>query len=219
MLYKTDDAIKLEKVKGLKNIFVKEWLPNLKDHKILIASIPFARNIIEYTKGIKDVDYTKLSSLLHLKEDTENILLCDLIDIFVRTFPQISTCPTYTENAKVIDVIFSESEKCLTQSEGINFENKIVLSIGIRLKSEKHIRLPILKSKNKLNSPKKEQFKVIEQYFKDNLGEKSNMEILDEVNLMTPENIHLNSFMYEPILDMSDKHLIELYKRLNNFEL
>ena len=27
---------------------------------------------------------------------------------------------------------------------------------------------------------------------------------------MTPESIHLNSFMYEPILDMSDEHLKSL---------
>ena len=31
---------------------------------------------------------------------------------------------------------------------------------------------------------------------------------------MTPENIHLNSFMYEPILDMSDSHLRALYKEV-----
>jgi hypothetical protein len=31
------------------------------------------------------------------------------------------------------------------------------------------------------------------------------------VVLMTPENIHVNSFMYEPILDMSDEHLRKLY--------
>ena len=28
---------------------------------------------------------------------------------------------------------------------------------------------------------------------------------------MTPENIHINSFMYEPILDMSNHHLKTLY--------
>ena len=33
---------------------------------------------------------------------------------------------------------------------------------------------------------------------------------------MTPENIHLNSFMYEPILDMSDQHLRDLYKKAKN---
>ena len=37
---------------------------------------------------------------------------------------------------------------------------------------------------------------------------------LDEVALITPENIHLNSFMYEPIIDMSDKHLRRLYSRV-----
>jgi hypothetical protein len=29
---------------------------------------------------------------------------------------------------------------------------------------------------------------------------------------MTPENIHINSFMYEPILDMGDDELRKLYK-------
>ena len=35
---------------------------------------------------------------------------------------------------------------------------------------------------------------------------------VERVVLMTPENIHLNSFMYEPILDMSDEHLRKLYE-------
>jgi hypothetical protein len=39
---------------------------------------------------------------------------------------------------------------------------------------------------------------------------------LEQVNLMTPENIHFNSFMYEPILDMSDSHLRKLYTDLKN---
>ena len=35
--------------------------------------------------------------------------------------------------------------------------------------------------------------------------------ILERVSLMTPENIHVNSFMYEPIIDMSDDHLRKLF--------
>jgi hypothetical protein len=38
-------------------------------------------------------------------------------------------------------------------------------------------------------------------------NEAANIRVLQKVALMTPENIHLNSFMYEPILDMSDRHL------------
>jgi hypothetical protein len=49
--------------------------------------------------------------------------------------------------------------------------------------------------------------------FKDLFGkEVRSTETLQRVVLMTPENIHLNSFMYEPILDMSDEHLRKLYQ-------
>ena len=37
------------------------------------------------------------------------------------------------------------------------------------------------------------------------------MKILSAVNIMTPENIHFNSFMYEPILDMDIIELLNLY--------
>ena len=40
------------------------------------------------------------------------------------------------------------------------------------------------------------------------------IKVLQRVALMTPENIHLNSFMYEPILDMSDGHLRKLYSEV-----
>lgn len=40
------------------------------------------------------------------------------------------------------------------------------------------------------------------------------MAVMDRVVLMTPENIHLNSFMYEPILDMSDEHLRRIYEQV-----
>jgi hypothetical protein len=33
---------------------------------------------------------------------------------------------------------------------------------------------------------------------------------------MTPENIHVNSFMYEPIIDMADDHLRDLYARVKS---
>ncbi len=40
------------------------------------------------------------------------------------------------------------------------------------------------------------------------------VELISEVNIMTPENIHLNSFMYEPILDMDVIELLNLYRQI-----
>jgi hypothetical protein len=66
MASKTIDSIALEKATGIKNIFANDWRPNFfKDDKKKIASIPFIRNLIEFTKSDKDPDFIKLTSLLH----------------------------------------------------------------------------------------------------------------------------------------------------------
>lgn len=45
------------------------------------------------------------------------------------------------------------------------------------------------------------------------------MNTLELVAMITPENIHLNSFMFEPILDMSLKHLHDLYQTVEGFSV
>lgn len=40
--------------------------------------------------------------------------------------------------------------------------------------------------------------------------------IIEEVNLITPESIHLNSFMFEPLIDISDWALKELYAKVSD---
>lgn len=45
-------------------------------------------------------------------------------------------------------------------------------------------------------------------------GTADSLAILNEVSIMTPENIHLNSFMYEPLLDMDIVELLDLYIRI-----
>ena len=48
-------------------------------------------------------------------------------------------------------------------------------------------------------------------------GQESNhVDLIEEVNMMPPEGIHLNSFMYEPLIDMSTEHLVSLYNRCKN---
>lgn len=213
--YKTENEVKLEKASGIKNPFINDWKQNLSDLKKLVASIPFVRNIIEYTKGEDDADYKKLTSLLHWKDDNASFLMSSLKEIFKNTITGVNF-PTDNLTDKVIDKIFQEAESCLIASEGINFENKIVLSIAIRLKAEKFMV-------NKINDPSfvssitsNQTIALFKKYKSKHPSEIENLKILEQVNLMTPENIHLNSFMYEPILDMSDRHLRDLYQEVKN---
>lgn len=46
------------------------------------------------------------------------------------------------------------------------------------------------------------------------IAEGEKIKLLNEVNIMTPEHIHVNSFMYEPILDMDIVELHRLYQAI-----
>lgn len=217
-VYKTiNDEVKLEKADGLNNIFTS-LTNHLEQPKKLIASIAFVRNIIEYTKGNDNEGFEKLTSLLHWKPDTEKILLSDLKEVFTASFINIDTFPTINLTEKVVDMIFAESEKCLSSDDGVNFENKIVLSVGIRLKAERYIikKINEIDSDFVLSIKKNQTHELIKKYKEISPNETENIKIFEEVGIMTPSNIHLNSFMYEPILDMSDKHLKNLYKKLES---
>jgi hypothetical protein len=209
--YKTDTEIKLVKAEGIKNPFINDWKNDLSNPKKLIASISFVRNIIEYVDGETNPDYLTLTSVLHWKGDTSSILVGNLQAIFTTAIRNI-TFPPLTLTNKVVDLIFEEADKCLVAPEGINLENKIVLSIAIRLKAEAYMsnnitdKRPIDGSQTgKLFGRYKKEFKGIKE---------PEIKLLDEVCLITPDNIHVNSFMYEPILDMADLHLRELYKKV-----
>jgi len=118
---------------------------------------------------------------------------------------------------KVLPLVFQQAEKCLDEAECINFENKVVLSIAIRLIAEdimiRRIHDPALTNDIKENQTV-ELFKMFKKAFG---SDRPAIALLDQVVLMTPEAIHLNSFMYEPILDLSDSHLKNLYKKVKDF--
>src|SRR5207253_10873404 len=73
---------------GVTNIFVKDWKKEFfSDPKKKVASIPFIRNMIEYTRGTTDPEYIKLTSLLHWKEsDTGKITIGELDKAFQSIF-------------------------------------------------------------------------------------------------------------------------------------
>ncbi|MEN6533732.1 MAG: phage infection protein, partial [Bryobacteraceae bacterium] len=102
-----------------------------------IASIPFIRNIIEYTKGDSDPDFLTLTALLHWKTDSWRISQVDLDKIFHRVFGGNDTARDST--TPIYEVIHAEAVQCLNADNGMNFENKIVLSIAIRLAAEQYM--------------------------------------------------------------------------------
>jgi hypothetical protein len=97
-------------------------------------------------------------------------------------------------------------------------ESKIILSIAIRLQAEDFMVKKIADAPFVEAIKSNQTSKLLSRFRAEFPGEAISIPLLEQVNLMTPENIHLNSFMYEPILDMAPEHLKTLYadvKRIN----
>ena len=93
-------------------------------------------------------------------------------------------------------------------------ENKVCLSIAIRHLAENYMHDKMIaagKSEEDLFVTGNQTGKWTGK-FKKTCPKDTNYSIIERVNMMTPELIHLNSFMFEPLIDMSLYHLIQLYK-------
>jgi hypothetical protein len=186
------------------------WKGKLHEPSYCISAIPFVRNLAEYCGH--NAEYLTLTSLLHMKADTEAITLDDLCLIYKKILSDKATLVLVPVNKTVISVLFEEADQILVGTDNnIDLESKIVMSIAIRLIAEKHM-IKRINNQEFIDAISQNQtIELLKEYKKNRLGSSDETEMLEQVNLMTPENIHLNSFMYEPILDMGSAHLRALY--------
>ncbi|MGO1172694.1 MAG: AAA family ATPase [Actinomycetaceae bacterium] len=224
MAEKSVDRVTLTPMAGsiITNPFTKDFKKKIfTDGMRRVASIPFTRNLIEYSRGNKDADYLTLTSLIHLKEGTRTTTQAELDRIFGEVFPGLSGGPWSDGNESVLDMVYAQAEIALTADEGVNFANKIVLSMAIRLRAEEFMVSALDADGFDETITSNQTWHLFNAFKQRGLGSEPTLDSLRRVLLITPENIHINSFMYEPILDMSDHSLRELYsevKRLFRIE-
>ncbi len=214
MVKKNENNISFYPSVYIENPF-KYFKSKINEDTMIIAMIPFVRNLIEFSNSVETNSFKSLTSLLHQKELTKTITIGELETIYKGVLktnkPEICFID---KERKVIDVITSVVESILKPSVTCNLERKIVLAIAIRLKTEEFLKTVISDTEFlvKLEEGTNQTNMLIRQYKKEFAMNVNNLEIIDRVSLMTPENIHLNTFMYEPILDLSEDNLIRLYK-------
>lgn len=219
-----DNSIYLDKGKYQRNVF-DYWHQNYNgNNAIILALIPFMRNIIEYTKSNIDTDYLKLTSLLHYKIDnsskTNNIKMNELNTIMKKVWCDIDILTTYNEDDCVYNKIIDEAKSISsTQDNGtLDLERKIVLSMACRLLGEKIIIEKLLDNgvlSSDISSITKNQTGELVKLYEDRFGTNNDFyKIVRQITLLTSENIHLNSFMYEPLIDTSPNELKSLFGQL-----
>ncbi len=189
--------------------------------KKCLALIPFIRNLIEYSdyESTSNPDYELLTNLLHIKNKTGelkesiSIKINDISHIFKS---RIGVTLNFADNFLVIEKIYKIAESI--KEDDLGLENNIVLAIAIRLKAEEFMIKKINDDIFMISITSKQTERLIDKFKKKFSEEKESIKILDEVQIMTPENIHINTFMYEPILDMTCYELIGLYKRVKDLK-
>ena len=215
MTTKSDDKLITFHNGQYRNDVFTYFLDNFNNPKVFISLIAFIRNIVEYLDSTKCTDYSKLTCCLHKKTESETLTAQNIFDVFSSRIIKLAgkTIPFGQEN--IIDLIKNTADEICSETHlnEILLENKITLAIAIRIKAEEYFikKMPdidlTLISVNQTN-------KLFQEYKRKYL-DSPNLNTLDKVNLMTPENIHLNSFMYEPLIDMSVLHLKNLYNDLS----
>lgn len=197
------------------NIYTNAFINHDDDDKIFISMIPFVRNLIEYTKGESDADYITLTECLHRKANAQNITTEQLINIMT-DFTQGKGMKRPKSVDKIYDLIMQTANKIITETNPnqVLIENKVCLSIAIRHLAENYMHDKMIaagKSEEDLVVSGNQTGKWTGM-FKKICPENNHYDIIERVNMMTPELIHINSFMFEPLIDMSIYHLIQLYK-------
>lgn len=237
MAIKKSNEIELQKGKYFANAF-DTWRSQVyTNEKIMITVIPFVRNLIEYSVGSRNKDnsynedYLFLTNLLHYKAGiTQEITVRELKEKYQRAwFKNVEVISNddkkvtdiiSNDDKKVIDIIFLQADIIkISPSDSIILEDKIILSIASRLKLEMIILSKLLELDEAYKIVQKNQtFQLIKDY-KTACPDCSRMKLIESVNLMTAENIHINSFMYEPLLDMPIGHLKKIYNDLTIWEM
>lgn len=217
MANKHPNKIELEIAQGVENYFIgilKRDFPS--NRRAMCATIPFTRNIIEYTRSGSHPAYLTLTSLLHQKEDTDRITFQNYVDIYNATFD----AQHQGSEKSVKQIILEEADAIAANpiQTGLNLEDKVVLSIAIRLKAENYM---LGRLRAAMNNPDywctdHSQFGVVLGLYIDRFSTCTALPTLRKVSVTVSSNIHLNSFMYEPILDLSIGHLTELYQSVSS---
>ena len=217
MASKNDNGVALAQAAGIRNIFARDWKINFfDDSKKKIASIPFLRNLVEMTTGEQDSKYGVLTSMLHWTTESETIAVSVLDGIF-NDVCQTNQSSNNSEES-VYGLVMDEAEACLAEEASMNLENKIVLAIAIRLRAERFVVEQIADPEFHATIEANQFYELTGKYKSLFPGEEMVIATLDRVALMTPENIHVNSFMYEPIIDMSDDHLRKLFNEVKEID-
>lgn len=217
-----EGIVSITQFKYQKDFFKNVVIDGIKDgnisddnkKKLLFSSIPFYRNLCEYSG--KEPEYLQLTCFMHLKTNPLDTLTVKLSDLWNIINPFLNNAPFAGTDEDYYFAVIRVANLCASDTTNeVLLDNKLVIAIAIRLHAEKFLQRIILANGQTCvdasSNQTREWFAQAEPFLTPD-----QKAIIEEVNLITPESIHLNSFMFEPLIDISDWALKDLYNKVSH---
>lgn len=192
--------------------FFQEW-KNSGQIKHIIAMIPLLRNFYQYTDGSSSAEYLILTDYLHYNSKTGTLKLDKLNSIY-------ETCKVKTLGASLsnlyIDELFSLVKYIVSSSvKETDLLSKTIIGIGIRVMTDYYMyKKYILVYGTKVVINEKDNCThVLFDALKSHLTQIEN-DLINSALTIAPPFIHVNSFMYEPLIDIGSERIIDCAKQL-----
>lgn len=217
-----EGVVSITQFKYQKDFFKNVVIAEIKDgnisddnkKKLLLSSIPFYRNLCQYSG--KESEYTQLTCFMHLKTNPLDTLTAKLSDLWNIINPFLNNMQFTGSDEDYYSAVIRIANTCANDATNeVLLDNKLVVAIAIRLCAEKFLQRTIVSNGQACvdasSNQTREWFNQAGPFLTPD-----QKAVIEEVNLITPESIHLNSFMFEPLIDISDWALKDLYRKVSN---
>ena len=217
-----EGIVSITEFKYQKDFFKNVVIKDIKDgniinddkKKLLISSIPFYRNLCEYSG--KEVEYSRLTCFLHLKTTPLDTLTVKISDLWNLINPFLNNTTFSGADEDYYTAVTRVANTCVADNTNeVLLDNKLFIAIAIRLLTEKFMKNTLISNGKACSDADSNQtrkwFNQVKRFLTP-----AQISVIEEVNLITHESIHLNSFMFEPLIDLSNWALKDLYTRVTN---
>lgn len=225
---RSDKGISLEEGEYFVDVF-ERWKENVYCNKaIFIAAIPFLRNIIQYKDGQSSPEFLQLTALLHYKKNlepnlcsTERYFMSQLCDFMIDKWGLDRAKLNFDKSISVYQFIIDVATEIANSVEETHkLEQKVTLAIACRLLAEKYM-IERIANDAQVSLIKSNQTRALRNlicFNHDDPIDKKREKIIDRMLIISSENVHINAFMYEPLIDISISELRALYNLVSRID-
>lgn len=192
------------------------WKKSMGKDAFKVAAVPMVRELVAIRCGKDNEDYNLLSRALHGR-DGRSVTFGELHGCFVTHWDCYAL---EGDDERVCDVAKRVCKdlyisKC---GETLKLQEKVAMALGIRLLVESCLGKLYVAQQREM-PPSEKMGRLVRDYrenFQDDYMRHGG--IAEEAAIITPENIHVNSFMYEPLVDIGSQRFFDLYSKCIDWE-